>query len=648
MKKKIKSPWFWLAVALVLCFVSMIGTSCMQTNWGKTDVKVHNVTLSELAQTIRENNEKNGKDVEITFSEDKVYNFSFMTLIPSTATADNPAPAIICCHGGANTKEMQMPGYIELSRRGFVVITMDMAGHGYSDNAIHSLTQNTYGMIAAVEYAMSLDCVIEDEIGVTGHSMGNEACFYTISLMNVTGSTQRIAAWVEGAGTKFAPSMTPEYAEGLIWTASVDMYDEFDSGIFNSSKFLEGDVAPGLVRVVYPEFNESSVPEGQWFTASGPVDTPTGGKKLDAEMAFCLFNPPITHPMFHFTDTGTRITIDGFYAAFGTPTGASFIDSDSQVWQLVVVFEVLGLIGFFMLVFPLVALLSKTTLFAGVVRKRSNTQLPALKDAREWSLLIITLVVLIVFSFFSYIKLYPQGNRYLDSSVYAADSSANGIGLWSIACGLVTIAMIIIGYGIKKLLYRKSSFKVTNPFAPVALDSVSQFFLSVLFVITVVFVMFIPVYIARYVFAADFRICSFIVTAPQIDRIPLVLIKYVPMWFAFYIPNAIMNANTKYRDVPDWVTTIICAVANCLALVIFLYIQYSTFFKTGYLWNADCGMAGIVGFAVAPCLAYAAFSARYAYNKTNNAWIAGMINGTVMCCAFLFCTRISTDFIFTF
>ena len=58
MKKKIKNPWFCLAVALVLCFVSMIGTSCMQTNWGKTDVKVHNVTLSELAQTIRENNEK--------------------------------------------------------------------------------------------------------------------------------------------------------------------------------------------------------------------------------------------------------------------------------------------------------------------------------------------------------------------------------------------------------------------------------------------------------------------------------------------------------------------------------------------------------------------------------------------------------------
>lgn len=29
MKKRIKSPWFWLVVALVLCFVSMIGTSCI-------------------------------------------------------------------------------------------------------------------------------------------------------------------------------------------------------------------------------------------------------------------------------------------------------------------------------------------------------------------------------------------------------------------------------------------------------------------------------------------------------------------------------------------------------------------------------------------------------------------------------------------
>lgn len=648
MKKRIRSPKFWLIFILILCLISMTGTSLMQSNWGKTDVKVYNVTLTELAGMIRENNEKNGKDIQITFSEDKTYNFSFMTLIPSNATAETPAPAIICCHGGGNTKEMQMPGYVELSRRGFVVVSIDMAAHGYSDVAINTLTQSTQGLIAAAEYAMSLDCVIEDEVGVTGHSMGNEACFYTIAALNIEGSTQRIAAWVEGAGTKFAPEMTEEYAEGMIWTMSVDMYDEFDAEIFNSSKFLVGELAPTLVQLVYPEYNEDSVPEGQWFTADGPVDSPAGGERLDAETAFCLYNPPISHPMFHFTDTGTKITIDGFYAAFGTPTGAEYIESNNQVWQWVVVFEVLGLIAFFMLIFPLVAILSKTKLFSSAIRKLSTSQLPAIKNPREWSILIITIAVLVVFSFFSYIKLYPQGNRYLDSSVYAADSSANGIGLWSIVCGLATIVMVILGYAAKKVLYRKSSYEVANPFASAALDSVSQFFMSLLFVATIVIIMFIPVYIARYVFTADFRICSFIVTAPQIDRIPLVIIKYVPMWMMFYIPNAIMNANARYSDVPEWVGTVFCAISNCLALVIFLIIQYSTLFSTGYLWNSDCSMAGIVGFAVAPCLAFAAFSARYVYKKTNNAWIAGMLNGTVMCFSFLFCARITTDFMLTF
>ena len=54
MKKRIKSPWFWLVVALVLCFVSMIGTSCMQTNWGKNDVSVFTGTLSDVAGMIRD------------------------------------------------------------------------------------------------------------------------------------------------------------------------------------------------------------------------------------------------------------------------------------------------------------------------------------------------------------------------------------------------------------------------------------------------------------------------------------------------------------------------------------------------------------------------------------------------------------------
>lgn len=46
-----------LCIALALCLVSMIGSSLIQSNWGKTDVSVFTGSLTELAEKIRDNNE---------------------------------------------------------------------------------------------------------------------------------------------------------------------------------------------------------------------------------------------------------------------------------------------------------------------------------------------------------------------------------------------------------------------------------------------------------------------------------------------------------------------------------------------------------------------------------------------------------------
>lgn len=302
--KALKSAKTWLCIALVLCLLSMVGTACMQGNWGSTKVKTYYVTTAELAEMIRANNAETGKDIQIHFGEDAVNQFSFMTLIPKNATADDPVPAIICAHGGANTKEMQMPGYIELARRGFVVITIDMAEHGYSDAGIDPLTGGSYGMLAAAEYAMSLPCVDETQIGVTGHSMGNQACFFTINALNVEGSTQRIAAWVQGAGSMYAPQMTAETAKGLVWTISVDKYDEFDTLYFSSANILEVPMGTGIVNIVYPEFSDPAVTEYQWYTPEGPVADPAPDQALEADTAFRMINPPHHPPRLPLQQAG--------------------------------------------------------------------------------------------------------------------------------------------------------------------------------------------------------------------------------------------------------------------------------------------------------------------------------------------------------
>ena len=88
---------------------------------------------------------------------------------PRNATAATPAPAVLVSHGYINTREMQSPFAIELSRRGFVVLSMDMTGHGYSGGIVGTAD---FGGPAALRYLRSLPVVDKANVGLEGHSMG--------------------------------------------------------------------------------------------------------------------------------------------------------------------------------------------------------------------------------------------------------------------------------------------------------------------------------------------------------------------------------------------------------------------------------------------------------------------------------------------
>ena len=372
-----------LCIALAMCIISMLGSWQMQAGWGNNKVTTFTGTLSDLAGMIDKNNASTGKNIQVTFTKNAVYNFSFMTLVPSNATRSNPVPAVVCSHGWSNTKEMQMPFYIELARRGFVVITIDMAGHGRSDNAISGLTHDSNGIEAAIEYAMSLPYVNQKQVGVTGHSMGNMMAYAAIKVLNTADSTQRIAAWVEGAGSKPAPDMTDEMRKDLVWTLATDRFDEFDSIYFSSANIMKIDLGKNFIKGIYPAFDLDKIPDGQWYTSNGPIPTPPNGQALGVTTALRMLNPPLTHPAYHFSRTGTKITIDGFYAAFGVPNGASYISSDNQVWPFRVTFELLGLIAFFMLLFPLVDILIATPHIQQDQENRRGERKPAIHQGPE-------------------------------------------------------------------------------------------------------------------------------------------------------------------------------------------------------------------------------------------------------------------------
>ena len=108
MKKKLSAK-LGLIIALVMTFVSLIGAYTVMTNF--FSVKVTTTTTT-------------------TTSGDTV---SLRIYKPDSATAETKAPAVVFAHGLSTTKECYTQYAIELSRRGYVVVTPDMLNHGGSD-----------------------------------------------------------------------------------------------------------------------------------------------------------------------------------------------------------------------------------------------------------------------------------------------------------------------------------------------------------------------------------------------------------------------------------------------------------------------------------------------------------------------------------
>ena len=109
MEKTKKRAKIFLCVAIALMLLSGIVVDFVQTDGG-------NVDISRLA-----------------FETDEGYTMSANLYVPSNATAETPAPAVVTSHGAYNNKEMQDANCVELSRRGYVVLAIDQPGHGNTD-----------------------------------------------------------------------------------------------------------------------------------------------------------------------------------------------------------------------------------------------------------------------------------------------------------------------------------------------------------------------------------------------------------------------------------------------------------------------------------------------------------------------------------
>ena len=616
---------------------------------------------------------------------------SGLLYMPKDASKDAPKPTVIVTHGYLNSAEMQDANAIELSRRGYVVLALDMYDHGHSD-----ISDEAYGgstsffslwspfwinsMYDAVQYMYDQPYVLKDAagngiIGITGHSMGGFSSTVAVAKDEAdfaqTGVRKVYANLTEGSDFSYSAfvGVTAEAFDAAGGGRTLGkVAAQFDEFFFNDPAEKGGTVR---------KKDYVSTPDGLTFLqqteaqANTWYDTADGGKRI-------IYEPYQTHPWNHFSKTTTANAIAFYTAAFADyQNGIKDISPDDQIWQMKEASECVALVGFVLFLLAIARTLIALPFFS----KAKTGELPVQEGAngaKRWIGVLILIIAILL-------------PAILFETLYGWDISSTGLNIvfWAAAA----LAVIGCAWGVARFAQKKEKgYLIGGIFAllsggalavlakmnlyadagvwtaPVVNDiakwTVGCTFISLLIMSLVYLflkaqdgvrladygVTFKPaailaglctavvtvgaayalLYLIDLIFKTDFRIWTFAFKTFGKNITPAIL-RYLPTFLAYYIvSSAAICINTNTKRLQGVKGYLVAMALNAGGIAIWLIRQYVTLFSTGVAAHPGAALSGIVLVAMVPTLAIAACVSRFLYKRTGNIWAAAFTNGLLM------------------
>lgn len=671
--KNNKAALIFLAVCILVIFLSGFIASAIQSDGWQIEV-------TDLR------NAENEGTITVNGAEEEVEGLVVSGILfkPKDASADNPLPAVVLTHGYLNNREMQLQNAIELARRGFVVLTVDREGHGnyeYRDSSTTGAMMATSGLYDSAKYVYNLDYVDKDRIGISGHSMGGYTTAMTLLQDMGTGivSAGLIQAWSTfiAAGPDVDVGMLKakddEFFfttnEGEDGTISREYLTTTAAKTFIGNSALEGDVMSGAIYV------------------NGQAVETTGGQETEGAFR-AIYEIPGVHPQNHCSVDGAEAVVNFFYNAFGTPDGYEYISEGNQVWWVKEAFSLIGLIGFFALIFPLASLLLGTPVFKSLrVAKLATVEhvravldengeavldengepqtvtetetvweganLPVqpkpLKGVQKNISYWLAAIGITIFSGFSIHAICTEygGKVFPNTQLYPQDTT-NWVATWAVATALFSLAVILffwlVNTAINRVRYGKDySEYQENPFAAGRIATGLAGLLKTLVLALLILGILLAVLFTNWaVWKVDFRIWTLAVKVFDLGVFLPTVIRYAVFFGIFFIISALFGETYRASNVPEWASTLINVFFNIFGVLLVIAIQYGCFTTTGYMWQDDMALGYIVLFPMVPILAIATVIARRMTAKTGNIWLGALINTLLF--TLITCTNTAASF----
>lgn len=591
LKKKAK---VWLSVSIVLMLLSGIVVSLLQTDFG-------NVAMKEL-------------NIE---TEDG-YVMSAYLFVPNNATEEKPAPAIVVSHGFANDKDMQDANFVELTRRGYVVLAIDQPSHGDSEiirSGYTLITADATGVYEGARYLSGLPYVDAEKIGITGHSMGGNSCNMAVVADNEN-EKRLISAVLFNSCDAYYLNDDGEYAN-IFGSRDVGMvsgqYDEF----FYSTVDENGNSLPS------PYFMDSANAQSfLYFGIDAAGMEPRAAdtiyhETIDGEDAIrVIYRPAVIHAWSHFSARSTAAVIDFFDNAFGAPNS---IAPNDQIWQVKEAVNLIGTIVFVIFVLNLTVVLLYTPEFAELKADTLAKPLPADKRGKGW--FWGSLAVTALFGIVTYVPLVTWG---LNQTVRQMQTFA--LGLWSMLCGIFTIVTMAISY---RIYGKKNGFDLEE--RGVVLP-VKKLLKTILLALIVVAISYICVFAMDYFFKADFRFWTLAIKSFNADKISY-MFPAVLMFLVYFVANSVSANSFNYNTIAEkhpCVNQLVVSVFAALPALILPWVQYIKYYSTNHMMWPAGAFAVLWLFPLVLILFTTTYTSRYIYKITKNPYLAGIINGVIV------------------
>lgn len=580
---------------------------------------------------------------DIEFTTDTGAKSHAKLYIPNEASEENKLPAVLLCHGYTASLDAMEPNAIELSRRGYVVMALDMYGHGESSLPESTASQAEMGNIAgyapdlgsytALQELGKLPYVDTTSIGMLGHSMGTAAIqegayiayakwqnAYTAAYEEaVAGGMEETEAVTAANAAAYAENITlprtlvltgynynvrnagdltyngvtadngvfPLYAAPVNIATIYGEYDEFSSllwGVDKAADYMDS------FKFAYGTGGAQNVELGTFFLYGDQTASPLSREEaVEVAAQFgqkgvlrAAYSYPHTHSFAYYSKLPLSQGIEFFDVTLRG--GNTTIAPEEQVWQGRAVCGLIGLVSAFIGFAALALTLLEIPFFKTIVRKVPES-MSVIKTPKSAVLYIVFYIIFLLPAplLYNWLVGYPY---YMQPQSFIFLTKFMPNSFFNMAPGNSLMLLNIVLCCIYLVLYTVIFVFIAKK-AGYTLENtglklpVKQVGKSALLAVLAFGGIYAFIYLCHAVSGTYFSFFKFNIMPMNGERWTA-FFKYLPVWLLFgLLCSVLQNSLTRIQNTKAWVNYVLIIFVSAGGLMIFHAIDLGTLFSEG-------------------------------------------------------------------